>query len=266
MHKYWRERGRPPTPHVKIFICEPCNRYFNSMLENPCRDQLKQMMRMESVALDSAMQGLLTAYITKFWLLMAMWPHESSTQDPFITTQDMHAFRQGLTLPPGTRIWLGSIENANPEREEEVTRAIPEILEPLEPQTRWLMPVGSSCHLMSLEHMFAVVFWLRPDPHGFQATIDARVMIRKAEQAGLVRKIWPAREAGVHWPPPMSFETKTYAYFAAKFGYVPPGLRPTINHTSIHHSAVPPELLDFADRWAALPPNALAAETEEGAS
>ncbi|UQX89186.1 hypothetical protein M6D93_04075 [Jatrophihabitans telluris] len=245
---------------MKIFLCVACNSYFNETLEIPCRPIITSLMQADSVTLDVTDQTNLAAYFTKLSLLMALWPHYPDGMDPFIGLTDMRTFRQGLVLPAGTRIWLGCIEDANLRREQAVMRAIPESFTREARESQWLLPAGSSCHLASFDHLFAVLFWMRRDPlRGGQPAIDARVMISKAERAGLVHRIWPNRGTRLVWPPPLAFDAATYAHWSNRFGYVPPGTRPKIN--------TPNGLPDWAARslahWESLPTSRLAADQAE---
>jgi hypothetical protein len=190
---------------------------MNSTFENTTRDLLNELRAGRRTVLSPHDQGRLAGWLTKTVLMLNLW--REFDQDQYLKPGDYRRFREGIVHPAGTRIWLGSIEDADRVREAAVVQAVPAVRESASAPGSWMFPFGSSAHIFSFDHL--VVLWIRdnrPD-EAARAPADPRVLIRRCVRGGLLVPIWPAASEAVTWPPAVPFDVTTYERWSRLFAW-----------------------------------------------
>lgn len=199
------DRGRY---HIKVHVCEDCNAWMNTTFEIPARPLLDRLRAGRRTELSPADQTLIAGWLTKTVLMLSLW--STADRDRYLRPEDYQRFRRRVQHPVGTRIWLSSVEDADPGLEAAVGHAVPR---------SWIFPFGSSVNVQSYDHL--VVLWIRdnrPDD-AIRASRDPRKLIRRCVRAGLFVPVWPAAGEPIRWPPAVPFDVTTYERWSNLFGW-----------------------------------------------
>jgi hypothetical protein len=202
---------------IKVQVCGECNGWMNATFENTTRDLLNELRTGRRTVLSPDDQARLAGWLTKTVLMLNLW--SEFDRDQYLRREDYRHFRTSEQLPLGTRVWLGSIEDADPAKEAAVIRAVPAIRESAFTPRSWMLPLGSSIHIFSFDHL--VVLWVRDDrpDEATRAPGDPRVLIRRCVRRGLLVPIWPALQEPTIWPAPVPFDVMTYQRWSRLFAW-----------------------------------------------
>jgi hypothetical protein len=202
---------------IKVVVCSDCNNWMNSTFENPTRDLLNELRAGRQAMLSPDDQARLADWLTKTVLMLNLW--SEFDQDQYLTPGDYRRFRDETKHPAGTRIWLASIEDADPTREAAVVHAVPALRENAAAPRSWMFPFGSSAHIFSFDHL--VVLWIRDNrpEEASRAPGDPRVLIRRCVRRGLLVPVWPAAPETLTWPPAVPFDVTTYERWSRLFAW-----------------------------------------------
>jgi len=202
---------------IKVQVCRGCNAWMNTTFENATRDLLNELRAGHRTALSPTNQARLAGWLTKTILMLNLW--SEFDHDQYLTRSDYIRFRATEQPPSGTRIWLGSIEDADPGRETAVIRAVPAIRENTSAPRSWMFPFGSSIHIFSFDHL--IVLWVRDDraDEATRASRDPRRLIRRCVRRGLLVPIWPTEPRQTKWPTPVPFDVTTYKRWSRLFAW-----------------------------------------------
>ena len=206
-------RNRAHQHSIVVRTCEDCNSWSNHMLEIPTGGLLEDLYHSSHIILSPAAQELIAAYMTRHVLMTNLWSLLSP--DTVLTSEIYRRFRQTMKPPEYTRVWLGTVKDADPQREQAVMLAIPET-RPLTGNPKCALPRGSSCQVFRFFELLVV--WERV-PHGDDRSAGER-LIRRTEAAGLITRIWPPQRGDLAWPPEAVFDTTTQGRWAKRFGTI----------------------------------------------
>jgi hypothetical protein len=202
---------------IKVQVCMDCNAWMNVTFENTTRELLNELRTGRRTVLSPDRQALLAGWLTKTLLMLNLW--RDFDHDQYLKQEDYTSFRTTGQLPAGTRIWLGSIKDADPSREAAVIHAVPAIREHVSAPRSWRFPFGSSIHIFSFDQL--VVVWVRDDrtDEAVRAPADPRRLIRRSNWQGLLVPIWPVSQPAASWPPPVPFDVTTYRRWSQLFAW-----------------------------------------------
>lgn len=204
---------------IIVRVCGSCNSWMNEQLEIPTRPLLDQLKSGHEVVISRADQTLLAAYMTKHVLMINLW--NAMTPDPTLTSAIYQKFRKTMKPPAFTRVWLGTMDDADPATEQKVTEAVPEAAEQ-RGDPKWTFPRGGSCHIMSFYHL--VVFWERAPRRDGRSPGER--LLQQTVAAGLLKRIWAPQEP-VTWPMQVRFDSTSYGRWSRCFATIIPN-RPSI--------------------------------------
>jgi hypothetical protein len=141
--------------------------------ENTTRDLLNELRTGRRTVLSPHDQGRLAGWLTKTVLMFNPW--REFDRDQYLTPGDYRRFWESIVHPAGTRIWLGSIEDADRVREAAVVQAVPAVRESASAPRSWMFPFGSSAHIFSYDHL--VVRWIRDNRPDEAARVPAEALL-----------------------------------------------------------------------------------------
>src|ERR1700679_1388883 len=106
-----------PDPKVKArLVCDRCNSGWMSRLEGRNIPIISCMMQDLSITLDREQQGHLIAWCTKM-AFTNDWTRTGGREKKFYTRDETLAFAKDLTIPVGTRIWIGYLTTSHLSRD-----------------------------------------------------------------------------------------------------------------------------------------------------
>ena len=193
---------------------------MNQKLEIPARPLLDQLKDGQKTVISRADQALLAAYMTKHVLMINLW--HAMTPDPTLTPAVYQKFRETMKPPAFTRVWIGSMVDADPAVEQKVIEAVPEVAEQ-EGDPKRPFPRGASCHIMSFYHL--IVLWEHV-PHRDGRSPGER-LLRRTVAASLLRRIWPPHDL-ISYPLQVEFDTASYGRWSRRFATIIPNRRPAV--------------------------------------
>ena len=202
---------------IKAWVCGDCNDWMNSTFENTARDLLNELRAGHRTVLSPDDQSRLGDWLTKTILMLNLW--SKFDRDQYLSSGDYRRFRDRTEHPAGTRIWLGSIEDAHPAGEAAVVHAVPTLRENAVAPKSFVFPLSSSAHVFSFDHL--AVLWVRDNrpEEAVRAPDDPRALIRRCTRRGLLVPIWPAASEAVRWPPAVPFDVTTYERWSYLFAW-----------------------------------------------
>jgi hypothetical protein len=102
-----------PDPKVKArLVCDRCNSGWMSRLEGRNISVISSMMQGLPKPLDREQQGHLAAWSMKMAFIND-WTRAGGREKKFYTRDETVAFAKDLTIPAGTRIWIGHLMTAH---------------------------------------------------------------------------------------------------------------------------------------------------------
>lgn len=148
-------------------------------------------------------------------LTSAEWPGERVGRGRFVVggegalpaVVEFPPFALGLP-PQGTKVWLGTVTDADPAREQAVVRAVPELVgHPAHPRQQKMVPQGASCDVWSFGHL--LVGWCRVPGPPQRPQSDGERWFRRCERVGIFTRVWPPQRTVTHWPTQLPLDKTT---------------------------------------------------------
>lgn len=220
--QYLREIGDPwvttdtgvRQQSIIVRVCRACNSWMNQQLEIPTRPLLDELKSGRIAVLSRADQTLLATYMTKHVLMINLW--KAIESDPTLTSATYQTFRRKMKPPAYARVWIGTMDDADPATEQKVINAVPEAANEQD-NRKWPFPRGGSCHVMSFYHL--VVLWERVPRRDGQSPGER--LLKRTAAAGLLKRIWSPQDSVV-WPIHVRFDSASYSRWSRCFATIIP--------------------------------------------
>ncbi len=184
-----------PDPKVTArLVCDICNNGWMSKLEEPNIPIISCMMQDISMTLDREQQGHLAAWCMKMAFIND-WTRTGGREKKFYTRDETLAFAKDLTIPAGTRIWIGHLTTSHLSRDGhdfELLRAGDGVVVGASSVTT--LVVGHFVAQITTNHILPEFKDLNP-----------RIEPKPGPWETQLLQIWPIEKDWITWPPKASF-------------------------------------------------------------
>jgi hypothetical protein len=185
-----------PDPKVAArCVCRTCNNgWMSAKLEDPNIPIISCMMQELSITLDREQQRHVAEWCMKMAFLND-WTRTGGREKKFYTKDETLAFGNDLSIPPGTRIWLGHLMTSHLSRDGhdfELHRAEDGTVVGTSSVTT--LVVGHFVAQIVTDHILSEY-----------KDLDPRLDSKPGPWETKLLQIWPIEKEWISWPPKASF-------------------------------------------------------------